>query len=83
MLFTSNSSSKSSLLGAILGEIPKVSGTVNVSGTMAYVAQQPWIQNTTLRENILFGKAYNQKKYEEVLKYTFVLEFFSFLGYAS
>jgi ATP-binding cassette subfamily C (CFTR/MRP) protein 1 len=48
-----------------LGEIPKQSGTVNVYGSAAYVAQQAWVQNATLKDNILFGKPYNQKKYSE------------------
>ena len=34
---------------------------------MAYVAQQAWIQNATLRENILFSKAMDSARYENVL----------------
>lgn len=34
---------------------------------MAYVPQQAWIQNATLRDNILFGNAYNEQKYCSVL----------------
>ncbi|CAG2256912.1 ABCC1 [Mytilus edulis] len=36
-------------------------------GSMAYVAQQAWIQNTTLQNNILFGKNLNQSEYDKVL----------------
>ena len=35
---------------------------------MAYVAQQAWIQNSTLRDNILFCKEYQQKKYEGTIE---------------
>lgn len=35
---------------------------------MAYVPQQAWIQNATLRDNILFGKPYNEQKYTCVLE---------------
>lgn len=35
---------------------------------MAYVPQQAWIQNATLRDNILFGKAYNEQKYRSCLE---------------
>lgn len=35
---------------------------------MAYVPQQAWIQNATLRDNILFGKPYVEKKYQCVLE---------------
>lgn len=34
---------------------------------MAYVPQQAWIQNATLRDNILFGHGYNERKYRSVL----------------
>ncbi|MED6199932.1 Canalicular multispecific organic anion transporter 2 [Stylosanthes scabra] len=49
-------SGKSTLLSSILGEVPKVSGTLKVCGTKAYVAQSPWIQSGKIEENILFGK---------------------------
>lgn len=35
---------------------------------MAYVPQQAWIQNATLRDNILFGNPYNEQKYNSVLE---------------
>ena len=34
---------------------------------MAYVAQQAWIFNSTLRENILFGKQYHKSSYDRVI----------------
>lgn len=46
---------KSSLISAFLGEMKKVYGHVFVDGSVAYVPQQAWIQNTTLKENITFG----------------------------
>ncbi|KAK6911944.1 ABC transporter type 1, transmembrane domain, partial [Dillenia turbinata] len=59
---------KSSLLYAILGEIPKISGAVDVYGSIAYVSQTSWIQSGTIRDNILYGKPMNQTKYEMVIK---------------
>ncbi|QCE02235.1 ATP-binding cassette [Vigna unguiculata] len=59
---------KSSLLYAVLGEIPKISGTVNVGGTIAYVSQTSWIQSGTVRDNILFGKPMDKTRYENVTK---------------
>lgn len=32
-------------------------------GSVAYVPQQAWIQNATLRDNILFGRPFNEQKY--------------------
>jgi ATP-binding cassette subfamily C (CFTR/MRP) protein 1 len=60
-------SGKSSLISAYLGEMEKHAGDVNLDGRVAYVPQQAWIQNATLRDNILFGKPYDKKRYEKVL----------------
>ncbi|XP_039991337.1 ATP-binding cassette sub-family C member 3 isoform X3 [Xiphias gladius] len=59
---------KSSLISALLGEMEKVEGEVSIRGSVAYVPQQAWIQNATLRDNILFGKPYNEQKYRCVLE---------------
>uniref|UniRef100_A0A1B6D6I6 ABC-type glutathione-S-conjugate transporter n=3 Tax=Clastoptera arizonana TaxID=38151 RepID=A0A1B6D6I6_9HEMI len=61
-------SGKTSLINAFLGEMDKISGYVNVKGKKSYVPQQAWIQNETLRDNILFGKPMSEKKYKEVLR---------------
>ncbi|XP_032595403.1 multidrug resistance-associated protein 1 isoform X22 [Drosophila grimshawi] len=60
-------SGKSSVIQAFLGEMEKISGSVNTVGTMAYVPQQAWIQNATVRDNILFGKPYDRKRYNRVI----------------
>lgn len=61
-------SGKSSLLSAMLGEMLRTEGGVNVSGKVAYVSQQAWIQNMTLRDNILFRSKYKEDKYNEILE---------------
>ncbi|XP_025074064.1 multidrug resistance-associated protein 1 isoform X5 [Pogonomyrmex barbatus] len=61
-------SGKSSLLSALLGEMDKLNGRVNTKGSIAYVSQQPWIQNATLQDNILFGKALNKSIYNRVIE---------------
>ncbi|KAG2294813.1 hypothetical protein Bca52824_041482 [Brassica carinata] len=61
-------SGKSSLLSSILGEVPKVSGSLKVCGTKAYVAQSPWIQSGKIEDNILFGKPMERERYEKVLE---------------
>ncbi|RLN89728.1 hypothetical protein BBJ28_00024874, partial [Nothophytophthora sp. Chile5] len=58
---------KSSLCSALLGEMEKTRGKVLVRGKVAYYSQQPWIQNMTIRENILFGYAFDDAKYQKVL----------------
>ncbi|TYG96136.1 hypothetical protein ES288_A11G323500v1 [Gossypium darwinii] len=62
------SSGKSSLLSCVLGEFPKISGTLKLCGTTAYVAQSPWIQSGKIVDNILFGKEMDRDKYDEVLE---------------
>uniref|UniRef100_A0A673CN78 ATP-binding cassette, sub-family C (CFTR/MRP), member 3 n=1 Tax=Sphaeramia orbicularis TaxID=375764 RepID=A0A673CN78_9TELE len=59
---------KSSLISALLGEMEKLEGEVSIRGSVAYVPQQAWIQNATLRDNILFGKPFNEQKYRCVLE---------------
>ncbi|XP_017473674.1 PREDICTED: multidrug resistance-associated protein 1 isoform X7 [Rhagoletis zephyria] len=60
-------SGKSSLIQALLGEMDKLSGRVNTVGSIAYVPQQAWIQNATVRDNILFGLEYDRKRYNRVV----------------
>ncbi|XP_050941915.1 putative ABC transporter C family member 15 isoform X4 [Cucumis melo] len=60
-------SGKSSLLSCILGEIEKLSGTVKISGTKAYVPQSPWILSGNIKENILFGNEYESIKYNRTI----------------
>lgn len=56
------------MLSAILGEVPKLSGNVRVAGSLAYVAQSAWIQNSSLRDNILFGQSFDPQKYQRILE---------------
>jgi ATP-binding cassette subfamily C (CFTR/MRP) protein 1 len=37
---------------------------ITVNGTIAYASQVPWIMNDTIKNNILFGKPYDEKKYK-------------------
>ncbi|XP_050230621.2 uncharacterized protein LOC126679597 [Mercurialis annua] len=60
-------SGKSTLLATVLGEVPNISGTVNVNGKIAYVSQAAWIQTGTIQENILFGSPMDTIKYDDVL----------------
>uniref|UniRef100_A0A674ELL6 Multidrug resistance-associated protein 4 n=1 Tax=Salmo trutta TaxID=8032 RepID=A0A674ELL6_SALTR len=61
-------SGKSSLLSAILGELPHDKGVLRVKGQLTYTSQQPWVFPGTIRSNILFGKELHPQKYEKVLR---------------
>jgi ATP-binding cassette subfamily C (CFTR/MRP) protein 4 len=50
-----------------LGELPSVSGQLNVNGRLAYAAQEPWIFSGSIRDNILFGKPFDCRWYEKVV----------------
>ncbi|KAJ2120809.1 hypothetical protein IW147_004749 [Coemansia sp. RSA 720] len=58
---------KSSLMSAILGDMIKSDGSVRIRGSIAYVPQQAWILNATLRDNILFGSQLDQEFYDRVV----------------
>lgn len=61
-------SGKSTLLAAIAGEVIQSSGDIVCSGTIAYVSQTAWVFSGTLRENVLFGEPYDEKKYTDVIE---------------
>eukprot|EP00798_Chlamydomonas_sp_ICE-L_P021717 gene21717-28737_t len=59
---------KSSLIDAILGNMDTIQGSVSCGGRIAYVPQNCWCQNLSLRESILFGNDYNEDRYDEVIQ---------------
>ncbi|KAK9451594.1 P-loop containing nucleoside triphosphate hydrolase protein [Limtongia smithiae] len=59
-------SGKTSLLASLVGEMKQTGGKMNLVGRVAY-CPQPWIQNSTLRDNILFGQPYDEEKYNRVI----------------
>lgn len=70
-------SGKSSLLSAILGEmesignskiyVPRTESEKNVDGFVSYCTQSPWVINETLKGNILFGRPYDEERYQKIL----------------
>ncbi|WOG86165.1 hypothetical protein DCAR_0205366 [Daucus carota subsp. sativus] len=62
---------KTSLLAAMLGELPPiVDGSVVIRGTVAYVPQISWIFNATVRGNILFGSEFEAARYWRAIDVT-------------
>lgn len=77
----STSSGKSSLLNALLGEMDLTKGSVHLpkdssfrdpetglTGAVAYCPQQPWLQQCSIRDNILFGAPFEVDRYNQVLE---------------
>lgn len=61
-------SGKSSLISALLGEMHSTKGFINIQGSLAFVPQQAWIQNATLKDNILFGSPTEEKRFQAVIQ---------------
>lgn len=62
-----NRSGKSSLLNALVGEMKRTSGRVAFGGSIAYAAQQAWMQSCSLKANVLFGRPYEEARYRQVI----------------
>ncbi|KAI0422139.1 ABC transporter family protein [Xylaria grammica] len=61
-------SGKTSLLAALAGDMRKTSGEVVLGASRAFCPQYAWIQNASVRKNILFGKDMNREWYKEVIR---------------
>lgn len=61
-------SGKSSLVQAILGEMEVAGGTVAVGGKVAYAAQQAWIVNASVKDNVAFGLPFEQERWEDAVE---------------
>ena len=70
-------SGKSSFLCSILGEmeplgasvvhVPRTTEQVEETNFISYCSQSPWVVNDTLKGNVLFGRDFDQKRYDEVI----------------
>ncbi|KAF8332583.1 P-loop containing nucleoside triphosphate hydrolase protein [Cantharellus anzutake] len=60
-------SGKSSLLQGLLGEMRCTEGVVTFGGTTSYAPQTAWIQSASIRNNILFGREFDEERYWKVV----------------
>lgn len=65
--YNNESHSQSSLLQALIGEMRLTDGTISFGGRIAYVSQIPWIRNTSVRGNVIFGGEEDSDRLEEVI----------------
>ncbi|KAF9428730.1 hypothetical protein BGZ94_001265, partial [Podila epigama] len=75
-------SGKSAMLLALLGELERLEGNMylprldygphapkdDIGSGIAYVSQTAWLQNTTIRNNILFGREFDEARYDAVVE---------------
>ncbi|XP_006823925.1 ATP-binding cassette sub-family C member 5-like [Saccoglossus kowalevskii] len=59
---------KTSLVSSIINQMECIHGSLAVDGNFALATQQAWILNGTVKDNILFGKPYNKKRYQTALE---------------
>ncbi|EAU31453.1 hypothetical protein ATEG_08280 [Aspergillus terreus NIH2624] len=60
-------SGKTSLLAALAGEMRRTGGTMVLGASRAFCPQYAWIQNATVRDNIVFGQPFDSDWYHEVV----------------
>ncbi|CAG9578746.1 unnamed protein product [Danaus chrysippus] len=77
-------SGKTSLLLALIGDMIKQSGDIQIPENLdsfGYVSQQPWLIRGTIRDNILFGKPYDEVKFRTVVDACALTEDLNVLGW--
>ncbi|KDR83115.1 hypothetical protein GALMADRAFT_238938 [Galerina marginata CBS 339.88] len=73
MIVGPTGSGKTSILMALLGEMHFIPSNADSwfnlprHGGVAFAAQESWVQNATIRDNILFGSAYDEERYKKVV----------------
>jgi ATP-binding cassette, subfamily C (CFTR/MRP), member 1 len=60
-------SGKSSLLAALAGDMRKTNGSIMMGASRAFCPQYAWIQNATVRNNVVFGQKYDHVWYNKVV----------------
>ncbi|KAF5283712.1 hypothetical protein FQR65_LT13747 [Abscondita terminalis] len=75
-------SGKTSLLHAILKELPLLVGTLEINGTVSYASQEPWLFPGNVRQNILFGQSWEKARYKTVIKKCSLERDFNLFPYA-
>lgn len=74
-------SGKTAVLTALLGEMDLVEGqswlpknitqlhpTTGLRNSVAYASQTPWLQQKSIKDNILFGEQFEEERYEATLE---------------
>jgi ATP-binding cassette subfamily C (CFTR/MRP) protein 4 len=72
---------QTSLLHAVLKELPISSGSILVEGSISYASQEPWLFTGSVRQNILFGQPMDRNRYRQVVRVCALEQDFQLLPY--
>lgn len=62
-------SGKTSVLLSLMDEMVRSAGSeVSKNGKIAYISQEAFLRNATIKDNITFGESYSRKKFKETLE---------------
>ncbi|XP_025202264.1 probable multidrug resistance-associated protein lethal(2)03659 isoform X2 [Melanaphis sacchari] len=61
-------SGKSSLIQAILRELPLSEGIIHVRGVISYASQEPWIFAGSVQQNIVFNSPMDKDRYKQIIR---------------
>lgn len=59
---------QSSLLMTMMGELRIIEGSLCIKGSIGYVPQQAWIFSGSVKQNIVFGQAFEEDRYDKVIR---------------
>jgi ATP-binding cassette subfamily C (CFTR/MRP) protein 4 len=59
---------QTSLLHLLISELMLLGGTMKSVGRISYASQESWIFTGNIRQNILFGEAFDSMRYQEVVQ---------------
>ena len=59
---------QSSLLMTMMGELRIIEGNVTIKGSIGYVPQQAWVFSGSVKQNIVFGQAFEEDRYVKVMR---------------
>jgi len=73
IIIGSSGCGKTSLISAILKEMRQTSGqreldTIEQYSKYAFLPQNPWLLNASVKDNILFGRPYKEKRYMKTIR---------------
>ena len=68
VLLSESDGGKTSFFNAIMGNLFAISGSVQYGGKIGYLPQKPWFRKASVRDNIVFGLPYDQKKLGKVYR---------------